>query len=195
MASLVVTGTILSQLPNEVEAIYENAPLSDSTRTLLPSGVSIQDIRPGYGEIVEEGKRVNIQWALKRSNGYSIDSSANNDGVPFIFVVGAKEGNRAIAGKFECVSTDFLCHLIDLNANEPTILGLDEGIRGLHVGGIRRIVIPPSLAYVEGLENGKPGPIPPDFGPKQRIQRVMNMLKDDIPGESFILDVKATRVL
>lgn len=85
--------------------------------------------------------------------------------------------------------------MIDLNANEPTILGLDEGIRGLHVGGIRRIVIPPSLAYVEGLENGKPGPIPPDFGPKQRIQRVMNMLKDDIPGESFMLDVKATRVL
>lgn len=108
LASLVVTGTVLSQLPIEVEAIYENAPLFDSTPTLLPSGVSIQDIRPGDGEIVEEGKRVNIQWTLKRSNGYSIDSSANNDGVPFIFVVGAKEGNRAIAGKCECVSTDFL---------------------------------------------------------------------------------------
>lgn len=55
-------------------------------------------------------------------------------------------------------------------------------------------MIPPSLAYVEGLETGNPGPIPPEFGPKQRIQRVMNMLKDEVPGESFILDVKATRV-
>ena len=72
--------------------------------------------------------------------------------------------------------------------------GLDEGIRGLRVGGIRRIVIPPSLAYAEGFGDNSPGPIPPDFGPRQRIQRVMNMLKDDIPGESFLLDVKLTRV-
>jgi len=64
----------------------------------------------------------------------------------------------------------------------------------MRVGGIRRIVIPPSAAYVEGLGDDKPGPIPPDFGPRQRIQRVMNMLKDDIPGESFLLDVKLTRV-
>lgn len=90
---------VFSQLPTEVKAIYENAPLSDSSPTRLPSGVSIQDLRPGEGDKVEEGKRVNIQWALKRSNGYSIDSSANNDGVPFIFVVGATDGRRAIAGK------------------------------------------------------------------------------------------------
>eukprot|EP00980_Cylindrotheca_fusiformis_P008243 scaffold1736_cov127-Cylindrotheca_fusiformis.AAC.57 len=168
VGSQLVAGTLLFQLPGMVEALYENAPIVDSVPTRLASGVSIQDLRPGDGEIIKEGTRVNVQWVLKRSNGYSIDSSANNDGVPFIFVVGATEGNRAIAG-------------------------LDEGIRGLRVGGIRRIVIPPGLAYTEGLESGKPGPIPPDFGPRQRINRVMNMLRDDIPGESFVLDVKATR--
>ena len=51
-------------------------------------------------------------------------------------------------------------------------------------------MIPPLLAYVEGTEDGMPGPIPPEFGPKQRIKRVMNMLKDDVPCESFILDGK-----
>ena len=168
-AGFIFAASALLFPKDDALAMYENGPVAVSSPTVLPSGVSIQDIRPGDGEIVEEGKRVNIQWVLKRSNGYSIDSSSNNDGVPFIFVVGGQDGNRAIKG-------------------------LDEGVRGLRVGGIRRIVIPPSLAYVDGLEDGMPGPIPSDFGPKQRIKRVMNMLQDDVPGESFMLDVKATRV-
>lgn len=73
------------------------------------------------------------------------------------------------------------------------IAGLDEGIRGMRVNGIRRIIIPPELSYVEGVEDDKPGPVPQGFGPKQRIRRVMTLLKD-IPGESILLDIKATRV-
>jgi len=124
------------------------------------------DLRPGSGDVVEEGKRVNVQWVLKRSNGYFVDSSSNNDGVPFIFTVGDPKGAMA---------------------------GVDEGIRGMRVGGIRRIIVPPNLAYVEGVEDGKPGPIPAGFGPKQRMRRVMLLLKD-IPGEYIVVDVKATRV-
>ena len=74
------------------------------------------------------------------------------------------------------------------------IPGLDEGIRGMRVGGIRRIVIPPSLAYVGNLDDpSAPGPVPPGFGPKQRIRRVMEN-RADVPDESFLLDVKLTRV-
>jgi len=151
-------------------AMYENGPAIQSTPIKIgSSGVTYQDLRIGNGDTVEKGKRVNIQWVLKRSNGYDIDSSSNNDGVPFIFVVGSKDGNnRAISG-------------------------LDIGIRGMKVGGIRRIVIPPNMAYIEGVEDGKAGPIPKGFGPKQRIRRVMELLKD-VPGESFLLDVKTTLV-
>ena len=39
----------------------------------------------------------------------------------------------------------------------------------MKVGGIRRLAIPPNLAYIEGLEDDKPGPIPSDFGPKRQI--------------------------
>ena len=155
--------------PVGANGMYENAPMrgDQSGPVKLASGVSYEDLRPGMGDgVVEEGKRVNIQWVLKRSNGYLVDSSERNDGLPFIFTVGDPKG---------------------------AIAGLDEGIRGMRVGGIRRIIIPPELAYVDGVEDGKPGPVPSGFGPKQRIRRVMILLKD-IPGESLLLDVKATRV-
>ena len=79
------------------------------------------------------------------------------------------------------------------NNYNRAIPGLDLGVRGMRVGGIRRIVIPPNMAYVDGVEDGKPGPVPTGFGPKQRIRRVMELLKD-VPGESIVLDVKATLV-
>lgn len=162
MASLVALSFCNTHI-QPATAMYENGPTVETEKVVLGSGVSFQDLRPGDGDEIIEGKRVNIQWSLKRSNGYIIDSSANNDGVPFIFVVGSG----------------------------AAIKGLDEGIRGMKVGGIRRIVIPPSLSYVDGLEVGKPGPIPPGFGPKQRIKRVMTMI--DVPDESFMIDIKVTR--
>jgi FKBP-type peptidyl-prolyl cis-trans isomerase len=171
MSRLSLLAVILS-FSTKASAMYENAPVFETSPMKLPSGVSYQDLRYGDGVSVDDGKRVNIQWSLKRSNGYSIDSSSNHDGVPFIFTVGAS-------------STSGL---------QRAVSGLDQGIRGMKVGGIRRIVFPPDLAYVEGFDDGSTGPIPPGFGPQQRIKRVMNMLKDDVPGESFILDVKVTRV-
>jgi FKBP-type peptidyl-prolyl cis-trans isomerase FkpA len=167
----------LPPLPNDV--------VSPAVIVRLDSGVTYRDLREGEGigevegEVVTEGKRVNIQWVLKRSNGYSIDSSSNNDDVPFIFVVGGGGNNNKNGGQQQ----------------QRAIVGLDEGIRGMKLGGIRRIVIPPSLAYTDGLNDDgtSPGPIPTGFGPKQRIRRVMEN-RMDVPDESFLLDVKLTRI-
>ena len=110
----------------------EAAPVPREAYQKLPSGVIYADLRPGSGETATEGSRINLQWVLRRSNGYFVDSSAKNDGVPFIFTVG----------------------------DGKAIQGVDEAVRGMKVGGVRRILIPPSLAYVGGLEDGKPGPLP-----------------------------------
>lgn len=177
MIKIPIAGSAAFSSALPANAMYENAPAAESPSVSLPSGVSYQDLRSGDDAsiTVEKGKRVNIQWVIKRSNGYFIDSSSKSDGVPFIFVVGGGGDKKPSKGESQAIE------------------GLDEGIQGMKVGGIRRIVIPPSLSYVKGVEDGKPGPVPVGFGPKQRIRRVMELLKD-IPGESIVLDVKVTRI-
>lgn len=143
----------------------DQAPVPREAYKKLPSGVIYADLRPGTGEEVKAGSRVNLQWVLRKSNGYFVDSSAVSGSVPFIFAVG----------------------------DGTAIEGLDEGVRGMKSGGVRRLLIPPSLAYVQGLEDGKPGPLPVGFGPRQQMRRVMNVRKD-VPGEYIFLEVQVTRV-
>jgi len=135
----------------------------------LDSGVIYADISKGNGETVKEGSKVNLQWVLRRSNGYFVDSSAVSDSVPFIFTVGCKDNGDA------------------------AIEGLDEGIRGMKSGGTRRILIPPRLAWIGGIADGKPGPLPAGFGPRQQMRRVMET-RIDVPGEYIFLEVKVTKV-
>jgi hypothetical protein len=142
------------------------APVPREAYKKLGSGVIYADLRPGSGDdAAKAGSRLNLQWVLRKSNGYFVDSSERNDSVPFIFTVG--DGNA--------------------------IVGLDEGVRGMKTGGVRRILIPPSLAYVKGLEDDMPGPIPTGFGPRQQMRRVQNIRKD-VPGEYIYLEVQLTRL-
>ena len=143
----------------------DSAPVPRDAYKKLASGVIFADIRQGNGNEVKSGSRVNLQWVLRRSNGYFVDSSERNDSVPFIFSVG----------------------------DGTAIQGVNEGIVGMKEGGVRRILIPPSLAYVQGLEDGKPGPLPYGFGPRQQMRRVQEVRKD-VPGEYVYLEVQATRV-
>ena len=124
----------------------------------LPSGVKYYDEVVGDGPEANEGKSVQFQWVLRRSNGYFVDSSANYGSDPFVYKV---------------------CLWL--------IKGVDEGIRGMKVGGIRRLAIPPSLAFVEGVENGKPGPLPLDFGPKRQILTRLDR-------EVWYFEIKLTKV-
>lgn len=143
-----------------------NAAVPADAYNKLPSGVIYADLRVGNGDItITDGSRVNLQWVLRKSNGYFVDSSAVQNDVPFIFSVGDK----------------------------TAIAGVDEGVRGMKAGGTRRLLIPPSLAYVQGLEDGCPGPLPAGFGPRQQMRRVQNVRKD-VPGEYVFLEVQATRV-
>ena len=151
--------------PLAAEDDSDIGPVPKEAYVKLPSGVVYADLKPGTGEKIQGGSRVNMQWVLRKSNGYFVDSSDVSGGVPFIFNVG--DGNA--------------------------IAGVDEGVRGMRGGGIRRLLIPPRLAYVDGLEDGKPGPLPVGYGPRQQMRRVQTV-RADVPGEYVFLEVKVTRV-
>lgn len=113
------------------------------TAVKLPSGVQYFDYVDGDGAEVQEGKTVQFQWVLRRSNGYFVDASSNYGDEPFIYKVGN---------------------------TKKVIKGVDEGIRGMRVGGVRRMNIPPNMAFVSGVGDDKPGPMPAGFGPRRQIE-------------------------
>jgi hypothetical protein len=83
-----------------------------------PGELRIVDLKTGEGEPVVDGKRVVVQYEGRLSTGPKIDSTRDRD-KPASFVVG--RGN--------------------------VLPGLDKGVVGMKVGGKRRLVIPPGLAY------------------------------------------------
>ncbi len=87
-----------------------------------------------------------------------------------------KEGTGPVAGRGQTVSVHYTGHLTDgtkfdssLDRGQPiefplgtgvVIKGWDAGIDGMHVGGKRKLTIPPELAY--GARGTPGGPIPPN---------------------------------
>ena len=53
--------------------------------------------------------------------------------------------------------------------------------------------MPPPLAWINGVEDGKPGPVHVGFGPKQQMRRIMTIRKD-VPGEYLFFEVKLTKI-
>jgi hypothetical protein len=124
---------VLSEVVVPADNLREDKAQSFTQTTVtLPSGVKYYDAVIGSGPVVAEGKSVQFTWVLRRSNGYFVDS--NQDFEPFIYKVGNLK---------------------------KVMKGVDEGIRGMKQGGVRRLNIPAALAFLPGgVNDDAPGPIP-----------------------------------
>lgn len=85
-----------------------------------PTGgnLKITDIKAGNGAVAAEGKKVSVNYTGTLLNGTKFDSNKDR-GTPFSFVLGSG----------------------------MVIAGWDQGLKGMKEGGVRKLVIPPNLAY------------------------------------------------
>ncbi|MCP9857710.1 MULTISPECIES: FKBP-type peptidyl-prolyl cis-trans isomerase [unclassified Cyanobium] len=103
--------------------------LVSPTERTTPSGLRITDLTLGEGAEAKSGQTVVVNYRGTLTSGKEFDSSYGRG--PFSFPLGAGR----------------------------VIRGWDEGVAGMKVGGKRKLVIPPDLAYGE---RGAGGVIPPN---------------------------------
>lgn len=84
-----------------------------------PSGLQYYDIKVGTGASPDAGQTAAVQYTGALPDGTKFDSSYDHGADPFEFPVGGGQ----------------------------VIKGWDEGVATMKVGGKRRLVIPPDLAY------------------------------------------------
>lgn len=113
------------------------ASKSDSTKTkenggiiTTDSGLKYQDLTTGTGDEAAKGDTVSVHYDGRLTDGTKFDSSRDRD-QPFSFKIGAGQ----------------------------VIKGWDEGVAGMKIGGVRKLIIPADLGYGA---NGVPGVIPGD---------------------------------
>jgi FKBP-type peptidyl-prolyl cis-trans isomerase FkpA len=99
-----------------------------------PSGLQYEDVQEGAGAEAVAGKNVSVHytgWLYENgAAGKKFDSSKDRN-APFRFPLGAGR----------------------------VIRGWDEGVQGMKIGGVRRLVIPAALGYGAA---GAGGVIPPN---------------------------------
>jgi FKBP-type peptidyl-prolyl cis-trans isomerase len=105
--------------------------LAEGVERTTTSGLRISDIKIGAGPKVRLDQTVWVNYRGSFENGKEFDSSYTVDREPFAFTLGTAQ----------------------------VIKGWDEGITGMQVGGKRKLVVHPALAYGDlGVE----GEIPPN---------------------------------
>ena len=93
------------------------------------SGLKMTELKVGEGAVAENGSNVSVQYTGWLTDGTQFDSSVGRG--PFTFRIGAGQ----------------------------VIPGWDEGVKGMRVGGKRKLTIPPDLGYGA---SGAGGVIPPN---------------------------------
>jgi len=142
------------------------------------TGLIYRDYRVGEGAQFAEGDRVAVDWAA-----YTVHRG---------FVV---EGKRLTkGGAFEGDDAD----LLRFRVGDGTVIGaVDEAVRGMRAGGVRRLLVPPGpLSYPAG-PGGKQsfesvGPVPSTFSGKRALDQVLTN-----PGnidKSLVIDVELLEV-
>lgn len=133
LTALAIAPLVTAQ-PSDAAAASAPSPTA-AQRVKTQSGLQYEDIKTGTGDVARSGHLVTVHytgWLKSRdgSTGRKFDSSRDSN-QPFTFRLGSGQ----------------------------VIQGWDEGVQGMRVGGIRKLVIPSYLGYGP---RGAPPDIPPN---------------------------------
>ena len=103
---------------------------TESQERTLPGGLKVTDLKVGSGPMAETGQTVAVHYTGWLTDGTKFDSSLDR-GEPLSFQLGSGS----------------------------VISGWEEGVKGMRVGGKRKLTIPPGMGYGE---RGYPPVIPPN---------------------------------
>jgi FKBP-type peptidyl-prolyl cis-trans isomerase len=124
----------IAALAASVAALAATTTAAATAPVVLPGGTRATDIKVGTGAEAVSGQLVAVHYTgwlwLDGMKGKKFDSSKDR-GEPFVFPLGAGQ----------------------------VILGWDEGVAGMKVGGSRTLIIPPDAGYGE---RGAGADIPPN---------------------------------
>jgi peptidylprolyl isomerase len=154
LTNVVITNFVLIPASPSIAA-SESLDFSTSK-----SGIQWADAKLGSGQTLTRGSSTSIDYALSTTGaryGSKIYSNSNS-GAPYQFVIGDGSTIKGI---------------------EEAIVGNDD-IPPMRPGGIRRVILPPNLAY-ESLANisegcgANVGPVPPPTEAFEEFQRFKNI--------------------
>jgi len=141
-AAMVISTSpaLAASLPVEEDKVLCGAECTsnlDQMKTVnLPSGLQYKEIREGKGPSPPVGFQVVANYVAMVPNGKVFDSSLEK-GHPYDIRIGTGQ----------------------------VIPGLDEGIKSMKVGGLRRLYIPGNLAFPKGLSSAAGRPRVPPSSP------------------------------
>lgn len=110
----------------------------------LEDGLEVRDLECGSGDVAESGSSLTVDYTTRLADGTAVDEPRGRGRYTF----------RLGAGQ--------------------VLAGWDEGLQGMEEGGVRRLVVPPELAYADaGLY--------PDVAPGETISYEIELLSVENP--------------
>lgn len=152
---------------------YGKARMSYGDYTTTPSGLQYFDLKEGSGKAPGPNALCTIDW-----DGYTIGYY----GRPF------EARNKTKGGSFTGDDKDFL--KVRLGSGQ-VIPAFEEALRGMKVGGVRRIIVPEEIGYPNN-DFSKVGPQPSNFSGRRALDFVLK--NQGLIDKTLLFDIELLRV-
>eukprot|EP00271_Cylindrocystis_brebissonii_P020455 TRINITY_DN677_c0_g1_i4.p1 TRINITY_DN677_c0_g1~~TRINITY_DN677_c0_g1_i4.p1 ORF type:complete len:315 (-),score=66.63 TRINITY_DN677_c0_g1_i4:558-1502(-) len=153
---------------------YGKTQMRYADYTLTESGLQFKDLREGNGPSPRQGQTVVVDWA-----GFTIGYYGR------IF----EARNKAKGGSFEGNEKEFFRFQV---GRGQVIEAFEEAVASMHVGGVRRIIVPPELGYPNNDFNQK-GPRPITFSGQRALDFVLK--NQGLIDKTLLFDIELLRIV